>query len=284
MPNTDKDIERLIKENPKLAKYIETLRKQKEIDDEKKSIVTKVKEKIAKRKKRKQEEEEKEAQESVDTKNFSLLKDIKNHPLYKRNSRRDAKAREMIDEFKEKQAKVITSKNNITPGQLVMFKYLNPKTKEELEYYDAAPCTIFFGVFNSSEGKRVLGFNVHYFPPQLRYAIMNKIYEMYRPVYHKYFETGVPKELDGFDYHFLTDELERHNLSFAVRMYIPSLIGNTYIVPPKLWSTAMMTEGWFKKETRAAIMNYFKSDAKAKKKISTGSHSKGKAGKKKSKK
>jgi hypothetical protein len=164
---------------------------------------------------------------------------------------------------------------------LVLFKYLNPKTKEELEYYDASPCTIFFGVFNSSQGKRVLGFNVHYFPPALRYRIMNKIYEMYKPVYRKYFEKGASKELDGFDYKFLTDELDRQNLSFAVRMYIPSLIGDTYIVPPKMWPTALMTEGWFKKETRAAIMNYFKKDAKGKGKMTTGAHSKGKAAKKK---
>jgi hypothetical protein len=64
-------------------------------------------------------------------------------------------------------------------------------------------------------------------------------------------------------------------------MYIPNLIGDTFIVPPKLWTDALMTEGWFKKETRAAIMNYFKKDAKGKGKISVGAHSKGKAAKKK---
>ena len=126
----------------------------------------------------------------------------------------------MIDEYKEENKPKLKTKNFITPGQLVLFKYLNPKTKEELEYYDASPCTIFFGTFNSSQGKRVLGFNVHYFPPLLRYKIMDEIFRMYRPVYKKYFETGAPKELDGFDYKFLTDELDRQNLSFAVRMVL----------------------------------------------------------------
>jgi hypothetical protein len=218
-------------------------------------------------------------QTGIDPRKFSILKEVKNNPLY-RISNRDKKARLEIDNFKDSQRDAITSKNKIVPGQLVMFKYLNPKTQEELEYYDAAPCTLFFGMFNSKEGKRVLGFNVHYFPPQLRYRIVDKIYEMYRPVYRKYFESGVPHELDGFDYHFLTDELARHNLSFAVREYIPALIGDTYIVPPQLWPTAMMTEGWFKKETRAAIMQYFKKDAKSKGKISAGAHSKGRAAKK----
>jgi len=287
MPKTDKEIEELIRENPKLAEYIKQLRKQKEIDDRdrEKSGKTK-KEKPVSRAREERKEKEKEESEGlgiIDPRKFSLMQEVKKHPLYTK-SNRDAKARAMIEEYKEKQEKKMTSKNNITPGQLVLFKYLNPKTKEELEYYDASPCTIFFGIFNSKEGKRVLGFNIHYFPPQLRYRIMDKIYEMYRPVYRKYFETGVPQELDGFDYRFLTDELERHNLSFAVRMYIPNLIGDTYIVPPKLWPTSMMTEGWFKKETRAAIMNYFKSDARSKGKLTTGAHSKGKAAKKKSKK
>ena len=283
MPKTDKEIEELIRENPKLAEYIKQLRRQNEIDKRDKENRESKRKTISRAREERKEKEESEGLEIIDPRKFSLMKEVKKHPLYTK-SNRDAKARAMIEEYKEKQEKKMTSKNNITPGQLVLFKYLNPKTKEELEYYDASPCTIFFGIFNSKEGKRVLGFNIHYFPPQLRYRIMDKIYEMYRPVYRKYFETGVPQELDGFDYHFLTDELERHNLSFAVRMYIPNLIGDTYIVPPKLWPTSMMTEGWFKKETRAAIMNYFKKDAKSKGKLTAGAHSKGKSAKKKSKK
>lgn len=264
MPKADKDIEKLIKDNPKLAEYIDKIRKEN---------------KGTKKSSRKSSEKSEDSGDTVNPNKFSLMKEIKKHDLYK-VSNRDKKARKELEEYK-KENKGITSKTNITPGQMVIFKYLNPKTKEELEYYDASPCTIFFGVFNSSQGRRVLGFNVHYFPPALRYRIMDKIYEMYKPVYRKYFEKGAPKELDGFDYKFLTDELDRQNLSFAVRMYIPQLIGDTYIVPPKMWPTALMTEGWFKKETRAAIMNFFKKDAKSKGKMTTGAHSKGKAAKKK---
>ena len=259
MPKVDKDIEKLIRDNPKLAEYIDKIRKEN---------------KGTKKSYRKSTYKSTDSGDKLDPKKFSLIGEIKKHPLYK-ISNRDKKARTMIDEYK-KENKGITSKTKIIPGQLVLFKYLSPKTKEELEYYDASPCTIFFGIFNSSQGKRVLGFNTHYFPPALRYRIMDKIYEIYKPVYRKYFETGLSKDLDAFDYKYLTDELDRQNLSFAVRMYIPSLIGDTYIVPPKMWPTALMTEGWFKKETRAAIMNYFKTDAKSKGKISVGAHSKGK--------
>lgn len=215
----------------------------------------------------------------TDSKDF--IHDIKSNPLYKRAFRaRDKEARNILAEEKEKNT-MESTKSAIFPGQLVLFKYLTPKTLEELEYYDASPLTIFFGIFNSKNGKRVLGFNVHYFPPAIRYNIMAKIFELYRPVYKKYFETGLPKDIDAFDYKFLIDELSKHNLSFAVREYIPALIGDTNIIAPKNWSTAMFTEGWFRKETRAMIMSYFKSDAKKKHKISTGTHSKGKAGKKK---
>ena len=274
MPKADKDIEKLIKDNPKLAEYIEKIRR--EAGEKKKSS----KENDTPKQKRTKNKSENTKKEGVSLKDFSIWKEVKKHPLYK-ISNRDKKARAMIDEYREENKPKLKSKNFIIPGQLVLFKYLNPKTKEELEYYDASPCTIFFGIFNSSQGKRVLGFNVHYFPPLLRYKIMDEIFRMYRPVYKKYFETGLPKDLDAFDYKYLTDELERQNLSFAVRMYIPQLIGDTYIVPPKMWPTALMTEGWFKKETRAAIMNFFKKDAKSKGKMTTGAHSKGKAAKKK---
>jgi hypothetical protein len=277
MPKADKDIEKLIKDNPKLAEYIEKIRR--ESGEKKKSS----KENDTPKQKRTKNKSENTKKEGVSLKDFSIWKEVKKHPLYK-ISNRDKKARAMIDEYREENKPKLKSKNFITPGQLVLFKYLNPKTKEELEYYDASPCTIFFGVFNSSQGKRVLGFNVHYFPPLLRYKIMDEIFRMYKPVYKKYFETGLPKDLDAFDYKYLTDELDRQNLSFAVRMYIPQLIGDTYIVPPKMWPTALMTEGWFKKETRAAIMNYFKKDAKSKGKLTTGAHDKGKKWKEKHKK
>ena len=277
MPKADKDIEKLIKDNPKLAEYIEKIKRE---SGEKKTAPKEKDDAQKTKQKRTKNKSENTKKEGVSLKNFSIWKEVKNHPLYK-ISNRDKKARAMIDEYKEENKPKLKSKNFITPGQLVLFKYLNPKTKEELEYYDASPCTIFFGTFNSSQGKRVLGFNVHYFPPLLRYKIMDEIFRMYKPVYKKYFETGLPKDLDAFDYRYLTDELDRQNLSFAVRMYIPQLIGDTYIVPPKMWPTALMTEGWFKKETRAAIMNYFKKDAKSKGKMTTGAHSKGKKAKKK---
>ena len=146
MPKTDKEIEELIKENPKLAEYIKQLRKQNEIDKRDKENRASKRKPVSRAREERKEKEESEGLEILDPRKFSLMQEVKKHPLYKK-SNRDAKARAMIDEYKKNQEKKMTSKNNITPGQLVLFKYLNPKTKEELEYYDASPCTIFFGIF-----------------------------------------------------------------------------------------------------------------------------------------
>ena len=183
---------------------------------------------------------------------YTLIDDIKDCPLYGKALSRSDVAREYINENADK-----LSASRIVPGQLIMFKYFEPKTKEELEYYDAGPCTIFFNVFNTSQGRRVLGFNIHYYPSKMRFQIMNKIFEIFKPIYKKYFTNGPMKEVDAFDYKYLVDELNRANLSFGVREYIPELMSDVKIINPNMWKVAVFTEGWFKKQTRAAIMKFW---------------------------
>ena len=75
-------------------------------------------------------------------KDFDMLKAIRAEKDYKSNiKRRDINSRKFIDENYD-----IKGKPAILPGQLIMFNYLEPATKEQLEYYDAMPCTIFFGI------------------------------------------------------------------------------------------------------------------------------------------
>ena len=112
--------------------------------------------------------------------------------------------------------------------------------------------------FQAKEGKRILGFNIHYYPRKVRFNIMDKIFEMYRPVYAKYFDTGLSTDLDAFDYRYLVDQLEEMGLGFGVRMYIPELASEPMIIKPEMWKTAVFTEGWFKKKTKAAIIQYWR--------------------------
>ena len=186
--------------------------------------------------------------------NYDLLEDIRSQKLYKSNvETRDRVARQFLEENYP-----YKSNMSIIPGQLVMFNYFEPKTKDELEYYDAKPVTIFFGVYNSSQGRRVIGFNIHYYPPRIRFQVMQRIWEIYKPFYLKSFNDPLTKELTYFDYHWLMEQLEKIGLDFGVRQYDPSLCNKVTPLPTEAWSIAVFTEGMFRKRTREQIMNYWK--------------------------
>ena len=185
-------------------------------------------------------------------KNYSLIREIRKEKIYKDNTRRrDTVARKAINEME------VTGPADVMPGQLVSFNYFQPKTKEQLEYYDAMPVTIFFGVFNTEEGKRIMGFNIHYYPPRIRFQIMDRIMEIWKPMYMKCWNDGLQNDLTHFDYRWLQMQLENAGLGFGVRMYIPNLTGAMRVVPPRLWSKAVFSEGVFKKKTRELILKYW---------------------------
>ena len=187
-------------------------------------------------------------------KNFDMLKAIREEKLYKSNvQRRDKVARQFVDENYD-----IKGKLAILPGQLIMFNYLEPATKEKLEYYDAMPCTIFFGIVNTKNGKRVIGFNIHYYPPRIRYQLMNRIFEIFRPIYEKQFNEPLKEEMSYFNYKMLISQLQKAKLDFGIREYIPQLMAKIIPIPVSGWQKAVFTEGHFRKETREQILNYWK--------------------------
>lgn len=187
-------------------------------------------------------------------KDFDMYKAIRDEKHYKSSvQRRDIAIRKYIDENI-----VAKGKPSIMPGQLIMFNYFQPKTEEQLEYYDAMPCTIFFGIINTKNGKRVLGFNIHYYPPRIRYKLMTRIYEIFKPIYANNFNTPITEEVSYFNYKMLIDQLQKAKLDFGIREYIPNLMGKITPIPAANWSKAVLTEGHFKKETREQILNYWK--------------------------
>lgn len=187
-------------------------------------------------------------------KDFSLIKAIRSESLHKNNViRRDKQVRKYVDEHLE-----VKGRPSVVPGQLVMFDYFEPATKEDLEYYDAMPCTIFFGVVNTEKGKRVLGFNIHYYPPRIRYQVMNRIFEIFKPLYLKAWNEPLKEEMSYFNYKMLINQLQKAKLDFGIRMYIPKLMASVTPIPVKDWQKVVFTEGRFKKQTREAILNYWK--------------------------
>lgn len=187
-------------------------------------------------------------------KDFDMLKAIRAEKDYKSNiKRRDINSRKFIDENYD-----IKGKPSILPGQLIMFNYLEPATKEQLEYYDAMPCTIFFGIVKTKNGPRVIGFNIHYYPPRIRFQLMNRIYEIFKPEYSKHFNTPLSEEMSYFNYKMLISQLQKAKLDFGIREYIPNLMASIVPVPVSAWPKAVLTEGHFRKETRQQILNYWK--------------------------
>lgn len=66
----------------------------------------------------------------------------------------------------------IVSLGNIEPGDMYLFMY-DPKTKEQLQYYDTVPLSMVFDVTN----KGFHGINFHYLPPLLRMQLLGKMLE-----------------------------------------------------------------------------------------------------------
>lgn len=190
-------------------------------------------------------------------KDFDMLKAIRAEKDYKSNvKRRDVNSRKYIEENLK-----VEGRTSVMPGQLIMFNYFEPATKDKLEYYDAMPCTIFFGIVNTQNGKRVIGFNIHYYPPKIRFQLMNRIYEIFKPIYNKNFNTPLDSEMDYFNYKMLISQLQKAKLDFGIREYIPNLMAKVTPIPVSSWPKAVLTEGHFRKETREQILSYWKNKA-----------------------
>ena len=194
--------------------------------------------------------------EKEEIKNFKLNEAIENHPLVNKptNARSKLAYKYLLSELKP------TSKY-LLPGQFVVFSYNEPKTKEDLEYYDATPATLFFGITRTASGNiREVGFNLHYFPPYSRMKIMNLVYEVYKQYYNKFFNEADNKPNRFISYKQLKAMLKSSGLGFGIRMYVPSLRGRSYVIPTRLLSTAFFTEGHFNGATLSQIRRYWRSD------------------------
>ena len=110
-------------------------------------------------------------------------------------------------------------------------------------------------------GPRVIGFNIHYYPPRIRFQLMNRIYEIFKPMYSENFNDPLDDEMPYFNYKMLMDQLQKANLDFGIREYIPNLMAKVVPIPVKDWPKAVLTEGHFRKETRQQILNYWRNRA-----------------------
>ena len=188
-------------------------------------------------------------------KNYQLDEAINNHPLVKRPTAIRSKLayKEIIHNTKP-------TKKYLLPGQVVLFHYNEPKFKEELEYYDRTPFTLFLGITRTKDGNiREVGLNLHYYPPFARARILNHTYEVFKPYFDKNFNdvTGKP---NAFISYTRLKHLMRNNLkiAFGIKMYIPVLRQASWLIPTRLLSTAMYTEGHFSKASLQQIFHFWR--------------------------
>lgn len=186
---------------------------------------------------------------------FDLLNAINKHPLLSKPTTLRSKlaTSKLVKELKP-------NKKYLLPGQLSFFGYWDPKLKEELEYWDNTPLTIFVGITRTKEGNiREVGFNLHYYPPFARARIFEAMYTTFKRYFWKNFNevSGKPNMMISYD--ALMRLCKRNaKIGFGIRMYIPVLRGTTYVIPPRLWSTAFYTEGRFSKATLVQIQRFWR--------------------------
>ena len=114
---------------------------------------------------------------------YQLDEAINNHPLAKRPTAIRSKLA-----YKEILHNAKLTKKYLLPGQVVLFHYAEPKYKEELEYYDRTPFTLFLGITRTKDGNiREVGINLHYYPPFTRIRVINAIYDHFKPWFNKNF-------------------------------------------------------------------------------------------------
>lgn len=186
---------------------------------------------------------------------YQLDEAINNHPLAKRPTSIRSKLA-----YKEIMHNAKITKKYLLPGQAVLFHYAEPKYKEELEYYDKTPFTLFLGITRTNDGNiREVGMNLHLFPPFARARILTHTYEVFKPYFDKNFNdvTGKPNTFISYDRlkHLMKNNLK---IAFGIRMYIPVLRQASWLIPTRLLSTAIYTEGHFSKATLQQIFHFWR--------------------------
>jgi len=148
----------------------------------------------------------------------------------------------------------------LLPGQCVIFGYAEPKYKDELEYYDKTPFTIFIGITRTDNGDiREIGLNLHYFPPKVRARILHTTYEVFKHHFQKCFNDPPEKPSGFINYNALKHILKRNTkIAFGIKMYIPVLRGKSFVLPTRLIPTACQTEGHFSKATLYQIRKFWR--------------------------
>lgn len=120
------------------------------------------------------------------------------------------------------------SQNSI--GKMYMFVY-DPKTKDELPYYDTFPLVFPIEFYGDS----FLGINLHYLPPMLRAKLMDALYgTINNKKYNKTTQLVI-------GYKILKSAARFKHFQPCVKKYLMSHVGSAFIyISPDEWDFALM--------------------------------------------
>ena len=122
-------------------------------------------------------------------------------------------------------------------GRCYSFFYPNPKYAEELDFYTTFPISIFMGYKNDSVGNPMM-LNLHFIPPKIRAAVLDKIFEINMNDIDRIESVIVKNNVSVRNiktgYSDLMRYLNTSGFQFAIRSYIPTLIATE----PKIISHA----------------------------------------------
>lgn len=121
------------------------------------------------------------------------------------------------------------NKNNIKPGFMYLFGY-DPKTKEDLPYYDKFPLIF---PFHAEEGG-FLGMNLHYLPHIMRARLMDQLYELTNN--EKFDDTTKLRA----SYSFLNSASRYKYFKPCVKRYLYSHVTTRFLfIPANEWDVAL---------------------------------------------
>jgi len=112
----------------------------------------------------------------------------------------------------------------------LFFFYYDPKTKEDLPYYDKFPLVLMLERYDDG----FLGLNLHYLPIKYRVAFMNKLLD-----YGRFDEDGDPVRI-RITYDILTATKRFKEFRPCIKRYLTSHVKSRILaVQPEEWETAV---------------------------------------------
>lgn len=189
---------------------------------------------------------------------WDLRTEIDKNP-WKQDPHGGAKAKEWFNKEVIQHPEWFVKRSYMEPGKLYTFKYLDPKYKDDLLYYDEQPLLLSLHHYISKEGNVVeIGLNLHHIPQGARIdclcAVVDAFKKLYQGELYREKQKSIPmtwKQIEPIT--------KKFGFAFAFRSYLPELMSGTICLPFETWPKAVFlpTSGYKKMNANQILHMYF---------------------------